>query len=123
MTSSFLDSCPRCHGEKSFRFAKRHTLTELLLLKWVRRSTLRCTHCGYRLNARLSAADKQSLKSSAGKTSGRPVVMPGPNERPIAKGTSEFSAFIEGMQQREHALASAQDRPDQSDQKDLGRTF
>jgi hypothetical protein len=121
MTSPFLDSCPRCHGEKSFRLAHRRTRGALLLLKWVRRSTLRCTNCGYRITARLSAADKESLKPSVEEASGLPFEIAGPIAEPTAEGTAEFNAFIDGMQQREKALASPQDRTDRANQNDLGR--
>ena len=121
MTSPFLDSCPRCHGEKSFRLAHPRTAGERLLFKWARRSTLRCTNCDYRLNAHLSATDKESLKSSAEDASELQLETFGTIAKPTAESTAEFNAFIDGMQQREQALASPQDRPDRVNQKNLGR--
>ena len=118
MTSSLLDGCPRCGGEKSFRFARRRSLVERLILTWARRSTLRCTHCDYRLNARLTAGDKESLKSWARETSRRRVAVAGPIEESATEGSSEFSVLIAKMQQREQALAPPRDRPDRGDKKD-----
>ena len=119
MTSSFLDSCPRCDGEQSFCFARRQSLVERLILRWTGRSTLRCTHCDYRLHVRLTAADRESLQSRARRTSRRPVAVAAPIEESTAEGALEFSALIEEMQQREQDLKRLQDQPDRGDKKGL----
>ena len=120
MTDPSLDNCPRCHCEQSFRFSTRRSLFERLILPCMRRATVSCGRCGYRLHVRLTPGAKEILESRALKSDRGPIAVTSPIEEGTVKSSSEFTLLIAEMRERERALTPSSDYgPDSGDKEGL----